>query len=588
MSVDSAPGIAQVLCVQVDNSPLSGRFLTDPGVVPIETLSSPGVARAATYNPAPRAPSWTPATFAEQAGQYVAGGRIQASVITPSGVRPVSGGWWALPAPDASGLCATSPADYAGVRVEVPPRQCLRAPALLSPATCEAWGAQRLVSQLILATGPGKNPSPATNPPLGAANDWVGVALGGTWTGNASTGFLSAAGPLSSPGGLTPVFTPGSATLPGSQCSCAGVVTSIAYTVSYAGTSGALTGVSADVVLANVTGEYALGACSAPLSALPLTVSLQWVDDASPAPPPALGRSGSPGYTPGAPVLSGAMVTQEGAPYTSAVGTDKLAVVRGAPANSRLAAFGGLRPINAALAGAAPHNAVVGLSLRGPGVGGACAAPPTAPGTTTTAAAAATAGLDEAGVVGVTFGEDVSISCTLALDEPSLAAMCAASAARAPPYYGFWAVNNTLGAPAAPTHVGTLGNAHPWKSWQWTPITPPLAYPPQPLTYDAGNKVCLNMPATLAVEFLTAAVGEASNPQNKILGVRYRYIPDSWAFTREDVRTAGGSSAYTQTYALTTTVTWTRLGTGMPEVYVAPPPSLIPTLPSDLWFPFST
>lgn len=226
---------------------------------------------------------------------------------------------------------------------------------------------------------------------------------------------------------------------------------------------------------------------------------------------------------------------------------------------------------------------VVGLAVRGPGVGGACAAPPTstAPGSSAWGAAA---GLDTASVVPVTFGEDVSVSCTVSLTAAALGALCGSVSAAPPPYMGFWPVNASGSVSALPTHVGTMGNAHPWKAWQWTPISAPAAYPPSPVTYDAGNQVCGGMPATLAVEFLWAAVGEASNPQAKVLGVRYRYLSDSWAFSREDVRDTGAGAA--QTFAFQTTVTWTQYATSYPGLYVAPPPSVLPKLPADLWYPF--
>ncbi len=570
MSIDSAPGINSILCVSVDNSPLSGVFLADPGAPSIEALSSPAVARGATYNPPSRSAQWAPVTLAEVAGQYVAGARVQAAVASASGAapqRPVSSGWWALPAPDANGQCGSAPTDFARVRTAVAPRQCARAPALLSPATCEAWGSARLLGDLRLATGPGQNPSPLTAPQLGPQYGWVGVATGAVWAGNAATGLSVPSGS----GALAASQQPAFSVPPGGGCTCSGVVTAIAYTVSFNGLSGAITGATADLVVANVT--LSAADCAASAVSAPLTVSLAWVDSAAPAPAPALERSGAPGYALGAPVLAGVLITQSGAAPAAAAGSDKLAIARGVPANSRLGVFGSEMALGVSFSAA-------GLALRGPAAGGVCAAPLAGAGVP----AFGSAGLDGASVVPVTFGEDVSVSCTVALDAVALGALCAAAAGAPPGYMGFWPVNASGALAALPTHVGMLGNAHPWKAWQWAGISAPAAYPPAPVAFDANNGVCTGVPATLAVEFLWASVGESGNPQSRILGVRYRYISDSWALSREDVRTT--APAAPQTFAFATTVTWTQYGSSAPVPYVAPAPNVLPTLPSDLWFPF--
>ena len=564
MSIDSAPGISQILCITVDNSPLTGAFLPSPGSVPITALSSPSVARTATYNPPSRPPAWAPATLAQQAGQYLAGERVQAAVaVATGGLRPVSTGWWSLPSPDASGACSSAPSAFVGVRSPVPPRQCWRPAAPLTAATCEAWGAQRATAELRLAVLPGKTTSLTTAP---SSADWLPVTLGTAWTGNASSGALSQSGALSSAASLSPVFSP---------CSCAGVLTALAYTVHYNGLTGALTSATADVVLASLSLSASDCAAGASLSP-PLSVSLEWVDDASPAPAPALGRSGAPGYLLGAPVLAGAMVTASGAPASGALAAgDKLAVLTGAPAGSRLAVFS-----SGANAGA--FFSSYGLSVRGPGAGGACAAPPAAASAATWGPAT---GTDSAQPVPVGFGEDLAVSCTVSLTLAELAGLCAALSAAPPAYTGLWPVNGTGSTPTLPSHVGILGNAHPWKAWQWTGISAPAGgYPPAPVSYDAATGVCSGVPATLALEFLWAAVGEAGNPQAQVLGVRYRYVSDSWAFGREDVRAVGAGGA--QTFAFTTTVTWTQYGSSAPAVYVAPPPNVLPKLPADLWYPF--
>ncbi len=97
MYVDSAPAVNSILCVTINNSPLVGTFLADAGTVTATRLDATGVARGYTYIPPTRGPYWSPTTPAEQMSVYVADSRVQAGVVESSVMRPVSGGWWAIP-----------------------------------------------------------------------------------------------------------------------------------------------------------------------------------------------------------------------------------------------------------------------------------------------------------------------------------------------------------------------------------------------------------------------------------------------------------------------------------------------------------
>ena len=562
MYVDSAPAVNSILCVTINNSPLVGTFLADAGTVTATRLDAAGVARAYTYiPPTTRVPYWNPTTSAEKLGKYEANSRVQASVVESGVMRPVSGGWWAVPYPDASGSCSVAPGYYVKFREGLSPRQCTRAPAILSAATCEAWGSDRLLSYLKIATSPGKVPSPSSIPTFASGADWVSITTNTIYVGNVNSGALGGNG--------TEYHLNSGAAYASDTCTCRGVLTNIAYTVFYNGATQVISSVAADVVVAELTG------CTAVL-APPITVSMVWQDTAPTGTVlPKLDRSGAPGYAWGAPLLGGAMITQSGVPYTAVTSSDKLAVSRGPPYASRTAFHG------ATVIAGQGGDAGAALSIRGPNWGGACNA--------SSPSLLSIPGADQAQPVPLSFGEDLAVSCTVALSEPELAAACAAATGTQPPYMGLWPVYLPPGystSYAPPTHVGTLGASNPWQSWQWTPISTPTSYPPSTVSYDASNAVCTNMPATLSIELLYSFVGEAANPQGKVLAVRYRYMPDTWSMRREDVRVATPQGK--QTFTFNTVVTWTQDPTTLrASTLYAAAPQIVPSLPSDLWYPFT-
>ena len=93
--------------------------------------------------------------------------------------------------------------------------------------------------------------------------------------------------------------------------------------------------------------------------------------------------------------------------------------------------------------------------------------------------------------------------------------------------------------------------------------------------WDSGAKSCAGIVSGLDLEFLTSIVGEASNPQARIVAVRARYALDTWTFTE----------AARQKFVLRTSVTFTALRATTTD-FVPPAPPVIPKLPSDLFYPF--
>ena len=143
------------------------------------------------------------------------------------------------------------------------------------------------------------------------------------------------------------------------------------------------------------------------------------------------------------------------------------------------------------------------------------------------------------------------------------------------------------GVSSPPSHVGQMGNADPWKYWQWESIVD--ASVTSTPTLDTTFTSCTGLPTSLNLQFLWAYVGEGSNAQAKIVAVRKSVGVDTWVFSREDARnTLGTTKVEKQNFALTTTVTWVQYPGQAPTTLVAAPPITVPPLPSDLWYPFGT
>jgi len=90
--------------------------------------------------------------------------------------------------------------------------------------------------------------------------------------------------------------------------------------------------------------------------------------------------------------------------------------------------------------------------------------------------------------------------------------------------------------------------------------------------------VCAGLVTGAAVSVVTARVGEASNPQRKVLAA-------SVAYTTGIV--GGGSGSGSGVLGLRTSVTWTEVNNpGSAAGFVPAAPPLIPPLPADLFYPF--
>ena len=559
MSVQSSSaGADTVLCVAVDNSPVLGAFLADPGLLPPATLDAAGVARAESFRqPAAAAAAQAAALAATQSFDVGAHVPARKPGAAPGSLVAAFGGSWRLPAPGGSGgeACGLAAgAAFVGFRRDVaPPQQCL-ATQLLTAASCAELSAAAFVTGLKVGAFPA----------AAAAQDFVQVTLGSISKLNATGGIVPNSGAAASS------WTPAAG---GSDCTCASALVGLHYSVTYAGSSMRIVAVAAHVIVADVSQPAAM--CGVAAVSVPVTVGLAFVPQAPAT--PVLGRSGEPGYVMGLPLLGGVLVSASGLPQGGAAPAsgDKLVIARSAPANSLLSSFENL---------AAGYGfELAGLSLRGPAADGSCvAAPPFAPG----------AGFhDAAQSVPVNFGEDVAVSCALELTPSQLQALCAGAGGAASPTASFVGLGSVqlaaAGGAARATHVGVLGNADPYKPWQWLALAAGAA--PLAPSWDTTGVFprCSSIVSGVDVELLVAPVGAASNPQFKVVSARVSYPTATWTFGREDGGGVAAASAQPQRFLLTSTVTFTRW---VEPAVVAwkPAPPIIPPMPADLWYPFSS
>lgn len=559
MSVERSPALDAVLCVTVDNSPIAGTYLSDPGAQSAEVLSQPGVAKS----PSVKTVGTRPASSGSTATAFDVGSPIPAGFLIGGLRRHAYGGSWTLPARGTGGACTLADGgSNARFRMDSGPATCTVSRVLDAQGqTCEALGSARYLGELVLGWAPSA-----------ILGSFLPVTVASVRTMNPSTGEIS----LGSGANLASVWTAGT-------CTCTGAVAAVSYSVRYDAATQTIIGVAADVLV--MTLSQPLASCGTVPVTLPLTLGISYtatgLSGAGYAANAAAlqGRSGGPGYLTGAPVLAGALISQSGQnPLGSAplATSDKLAVGQGVPP--------GHMSVFAAQVQAGRTNgyALAGLKVRGPSPTGACV--PFDP--------AAPVGTDAAMAIPVLFGQDLSISCALQLDRDALAALCGTGAAAAgtmQALLGLSPVNASSTSPsAAVTHIGTLGNSDPWKAWQWTRVGVTAATPTA--AWDGTRGVCSGLLAGMDVEFLYTRVGEASNPQRKILAVRVSYPTDTWTFAREDVRTARDASGATgrQTFLVKTTVTWSEWKPIRAVDYIPPAPPLIPPMPNDLWYPFET
>lgn len=634
----------EVLCIAVDNNPTAGTFLVDAGLTGAAALSQADTAaRGTTYkrgssvaagNAAAAARSQAQkqaaATVAPASGHargtgYGVGTPLLAATGVTSGssvvgVKPF--GWdgaFSVPAARADGTCSASGIGGAVGYMEAAGR--LRTSCALegaggwSGSVCDATDPAVWATNLYFATTPDtlvSDPLFTSGVAVAGTPGWVKVGLGAvlkaSLPGAGGVTTLVPAGPSGTSSNPTAALaalavSPRStsyATLLGggvTPCSCKSAVTAVTYRVVVSQAAASIVSVTADVTIADIQSSDA-DVCAGGVS-LPFAVSVAFVADPSSLPTAgalsaaanslrADERSGNPGYFADAPVLAGVLLSSSGAAPAAAGASDMLAVARAVPDTH-------LVPFAAAANATGVGTGLMGLSLRGPSAAGACVPltdPTTDPAT------------DTARAVGVGFGQDLAFGCALDLAAvtgssasasaySALATLCSGAAAASHGYtlpsLGLGTVDvagypgytsSATGFQRLPLNaIGMFGNADSSKAWEWVTVSTPSA--PSPPTWDAASGTCYGVVTGFDLELVTATVGEARNPQSKIVAARVKYATEN---LRVPVGLPGAAAGATK-FHLRTTVTWTPLEAVKAD-YVPPIPPVVPPLPADLFYPF--
>ena len=550
MSVDSSSsGADAVLCVSVDNTPLLGDFIADPGSLEPNVLSLSSVARPFSFKQASSTTSFPAGPSTSATAYFDVGARIP----------KLSGGFWSMPQSISSqktsstgAACSLSVGTFVLFRNDVsPPSQCF-ASKMLTQDACDSFSP-------LLYTGT----KIGTYPGAISANEFVSISTTKIFSIDSATGVVTTANPPAT----SSVYSNSTG------CSCLNAVVGLSYTVSYNSASQKITAVGVTIVTTDLA--QSANVCGVVPLSIPVSTSVTFVPDIAPIVSSSTystsseifqGRSGGPGYVRGSPVLSGVIVSSDGAVGSGIIqtSTTKTAIARSASPNSFMKAFENL-------AGGVGFS-LAGLTIRGPKAGGSCAAFPQA-GTA-----------DSASLLPVTFGEDMAVSCELKLTRSQLQSLCSSlggAQSSTATYIGLGSVSTDSSSTATiSTHIGNFGNADPWKTWQWHAINLPTSGGSSGPAWDSVNGRCTNLVSGVDIEFLVAPIGSAQNPQFKIMASRLSYSTSTWSYTRPD--------SQKQTFLLTSTVTFTYYSKGDLTTVYKPAPQIAPSMPSDIWYPFGS
>ncbi|KAL3803724.1 hypothetical protein HJC23_003778 [Cyclotella cryptica] len=131
--------------------------------------------------------------------------------------------------------------------------------------------------------------------------------------------------------------------------------------------------------------------------------------------------------------------------------------------------------------------------------------------------------------------------------------------------------------------LGIFGNADPLDKQQWVKIESSSDEPTfrvKSRRWLSVENRCVGMPSKLRIDILWTHVGNVMNPQAKILSAKKTYDESS---SLQHVLPPNEK----QPYAFTTTVSWTYLHPKS-DIVKSPPPTLIFSVPHDVFYPFQS
>jgi len=179
------------------------------------------------------------------------------------------------------------------------------------------------------------------------------------------------------------------------------------------------------------------------------------------------------------------------------------------------------------------------------------------------------------------FGEDVMSGCTLSLTRQELADLCTMSSH---PYL----VSSKIGDQTVlipqwllsdQNFVGKFGNADPLDMAQWLEIKSSGTQTLN-LIWQSSHNRCYGLVSNLQYNFLWTHVGSANNPQAMILSCERKYQNDIALMHIIPPKQK-------QNFQFTTIVTWTYVRPK--NMVIKPsPPSILLSLPNDIFYPFQS
>jgi len=529
-----ADELSELLCVEVDNSPVEGVFFTNDARIPAERIGEEIARQRLTSWNSSRAPSLEP--IAMIARSYLVGDLLKVHVgldqqngrlIDVRGVSDLQGSGVAelvtdlhLPTADTLGACDAGRGQAARFLVDMPKSSCWEGPAdlkeacgaALNPRLLGRWLMRRVRLPEDMRCNEERCLAPNVTtfcPTPSQAAAW-GIDLA------ACTSHGSAAVEDSQ---LVPNSSP---------CTCKGAILAAEYVLRYGFDArydgAAISGVEVRVALQDLRSEDC--------KSMPQFTSLRFVQDAGPE-VVASERSGNPGYQVGLPLLAARCVEYD-------------------EVKSQCARFESLEQSG--------HAVAQGILQDG-----RCA------------------NFSEAGRnASMNFGEDALFACTLYLTRAELASLCSSAAGEG----GFMERLKLLSLPF--TYLAAFGGVNPTSQnpEDWVQIS--MGDDKEVLSFtdgDAGSvgasaSVCRGAALGVALEVMYSPFGEIGNPQLKIVAARASHSFGALSFMRPD-------PSRPQTFQFSTTLSYVRLDdTTDRETAVPPHPPLPRLLPHDLFYPF--
>jgi hypothetical protein len=187
----------------------------------------------------------------------------------------------------------------------------------------------------------------------------------------------------------------------------------------------------------------------------------------------------------------------------------------------------------------------------------------------------------------LSFGDDLALSCVTELDAVQLEAGCVdvatpgALPALAP-------LNLSWSTEGALAYVGAFGDAHPAVGDHWVPLKLASGGASVSPSWDAQNGICKNMLKAVFLRFVAVDYSATVDPVRRIVYAELAIEAQDVGLPRCALGRGGPDcKAYVTTSISSSFVvlppTWPS---GRVFDYVPPNPTLIPPLPTDIFFPF--